>query len=914
MSNELERRENALGIHLIILFSYTFFCLIVMAHALMLGWEIWTVPVLIVGLLISWSLHIAQTFDSHFRLWIYAVMNMLALFFYGVHPESFLILSLLSMMPMATFVLAGRADFIRLTMVVYYATMAFNVLLFGRELEMMHSRLAGWVLLHFTLEFLVGWISMQSIKKRNEDEQSYNSRINELREANKRTEDFLTNVSHELRTPINAVTGITSIMLKNETNMRKKMNLMSIQGAGNRLSDQISDIMDTTEIATGRLRVVDENYMMSSLTNDLIMGFKLMDAFKDLELIVDVDPFVPSILLGDGRKVKKILRHLIDNALKFTRKGGVYVRISSCRKEYGINLNISVQDTGVGMTSDEIDRVKEKFYQSDSGRSRTAGGLGLGMSIINGLTVAMGGFLQIDSEKNKGSVVRVSIPQKVTRDNPCMVIASWEKIGIACYIWADKFKITEVRDYYFELVTHLEEGLSVPVFRVTELDELERLINRRQVTHVFLGWEEYEKDTATFDQIGERLDVIVVAGSGVAPWEGSRVRLLSKPINSFSIVNIVNEGRLNSEKEAGEGKMSCPGVRALIVDDEIMNLVVAKGLLKDYKIAVETAESGIDALKAVKDGHYDLIFMDHMMPEMDGVETMKRIRRYHEDRDMAIIALTANAVSGAREMFLSEGFDEFVAKPIEQAELERVLKKVLPESAIAYEDDKPEPVHSSLGKADSALVDNDTEDVNLIRSQGIDAEEGMSYCMGSLPLYKELVSSFCEQAEAIKDGLDAAFRQERMEDYRAIIRSVRDTASLIGAEDLRYLAERAEDSILAGDVSEMEYRGKRVYEEYRRLANNLRAIELKDDGQKGDKENSLRRLIGMLKGCLATYEADRATEILNTLRGIHIGDTYIEDLLNGVRRDVDNIDLHAAAVKVEEIERFIDGTRGFTGD
>ena len=199
-----------------------------------------------------------------------------------------------------------------------------------------------------------------------------------------------------------------------------------------------------------------------------------------------------------------------------------------------------------------------------------------------------------------------------------------------------------------------------------------------------MGEEEYEADPEYFDKLSKGDMVVVVsADKGFNTNPGSRVIVMPKPIYAYPAIKILNEGRdvKNLESDENHVKPVFDGVKALVVDDEPMNLVVAIGLFRDYKMSVDTAISGQEAILKCNDNHYDLVFMDHMMPEMDGVEAMKIIKKvaYEKGRTLPVVALTANAVSGAREMFMNEGFDGFIAKPINISDFERVMQKVLPQ-------------------------------------------------------------------------------------------------------------------------------------------------------------------------------------------------------------------------------------------
>jgi CheY-like chemotaxis protein len=238
------------------------------------------------------------------------------------------------------------------------------------------------------------------------------------------------------------------------------------------------------------------------------------------------------------------------------------------------------------------------------------------------------------------------------------------------------------------MIENLSRGVRVPVHTVPNIKSLKSVCERMNVTNLFMGQEEYEEDRPYFDELSRHFCVAVNVGEGFKQSEGSSVLYMPKPLYALPLVSIVNAGveygdvRLDETEE----RPVFTGVNALIVDDEVMNLVVASGLFKDYGMITDVAGSGKEAILKFKERDYDVIFMDHMMPEMDGVEAMKQLRDLGRElgKECAIVALTANAVSGAREMFISEGFDGFIAKPIEITEYERVMKRVLPPALVKY--------------------------------------------------------------------------------------------------------------------------------------------------------------------------------------------------------------------------------------
>jgi CheY-like chemotaxis protein len=341
-------------------------------------------------------------------------------------------------------------------------------------------------------------------------------------------------------------------------------------------------------------------------------------------------------------------------------------------------------DTGIGMDNKAIASVSEGMYQVNKKRNRSSGGIGLGLYIVYGFAHKMGGFVKIESEKGVGTTVRVTIPQLVADKTPCLAIKRDFSGDVLFHVRQDKYKVPRVRDFYRIMATNLASGTGVPLYPAQSVNEIEQLRAKKDVAVIFMGQEEYEDNPKFFDDLskGEVL-VAVSAAAGFKPTDGSSVIVMPKPLYAYPVIRVINEGRDadNLEGDAVHAKPVFKGVRALVVDDEPMNLVVATGLFREYEMIIETAESGKEAIRKFRENEYDVVFMDHMMPEMDGVEAMKKIKRAASDlgKSIIIIALTANAVSGAREMFIREGFDGFIAKPINIADFERVMLRELPE-------------------------------------------------------------------------------------------------------------------------------------------------------------------------------------------------------------------------------------------
>ena len=897
---EQERQRAA---HLLILLCYTILTIVLTGESLLLGWETEAIVLLLLGVVVCWTVHFTEKFPVDISVWIYFILTMLAFFFYGIHETSIYDMAPVMMVIILIYSTTEMYSIIRLCVVVYFFTMTYDLFfVMGKSMELTPLSITR-TLLHFLLVYMAGWLMKVVMQRRRQERKNNDSRIAGLEETNRRTEDFLTNVSHELRTPINAVTGISAVMLKREEDAEKRKEIASIQEAGHRLFSQIEDILDYTEIDTGKMKVSKEPYVLSSLLNDIITGSQMLTEENAPEVIFDVDAKIPSALVGDARKIKKILRHLIDNAVRFTKKGGVYVRVYTLTKPYGVNLCMEVSDTGIGIEKEDLEKITEKFFKSDGGKNRRTGGLGLGLPIVYGMVTVMEGFMQVDSNLNDGTTVTVSIPQAVADAAPGMVLENRASLSLACYVRPEKYEIPKVREYYNEMISHLVTGLDVPLHRVSDLEELKKLVSVYRLTHLFVGREEYEESRQFLDSLDQDVEIIVVADERFALPDSGRVKLLNKPFYSFMIASVLNAEASGDTEILKEKRMLCPGVKVLVVDDEPMNRRVAEEIFKGYQMQVQTAESGRMAIDLCEREDFDLVFLDHMMPEMDGIETLKRLRKIHTDsgRGLTVIAFTANAVSGAREMFLKEGFDEFVSKPIEYSEMEHVLRKVLPKSAIIWVDENIE----NIEKGDKNFEKDSRHEVVQINTKS-----ALAYCKNDMNFYQELLHKFVVDADKKKSEIDHYFKREDYDNYRIVIHALKSTAKMIGADALSELAQELEAAVQNKDIGYVREHHEEMLLEYSRVVDRISETmdDKKNDTDKPIAKNEaeisgdelLERLTELKEG-LAAFEIDKSEAVISEMSETVYMGKDVGEFLREVRKDVEDYEFREAKKKVEKL-------------
>jgi signal transduction histidine kinase/DNA-binding NarL/FixJ family response regulator len=394
--------------------------------------------------------------------------------------------------------------------------------------------------------------------------------------ASETKSNFLANMSHEIRTPMNAILGMDEMILREAANNDKiKKYASDIKSAGNLLLSIINDILDISKIESGKAELILVEFDICSVINDLLNIAEKRAFEKDLLFLFEADRNIPLRFRGDEIRIRQILLNIINNAIKYTEKGEVRVRMQGRRDPQDSNrflMQVAVKDTGIGIKKEDQVKLFQPFDRLEQTKNRNVEGTGLGLHIANEYVQLMGGRIDLDSVYGEGSVFTISIPLTIVDDTP-------------------------LEDY--------------------------------------------------------------------------TVRLK----------------QIKSEPEEFRASVIAPAARALVVDDNEMNLEVISGLLQTTKMKVDVALSGPEGIRMMEAGRYDIVFLDQMMPGMDGITTLKEMKTRTVMRGVSAVALTADAVVGSKEYYLSNGFDDYLSKPVRIEELEEVLRRNLPAGMILSQAD-----------------------------------------------------------------------------------------------------------------------------------------------------------------------------------------------------------------------------------
>jgi signal transduction histidine kinase/CheY-like chemotaxis protein/HPt (histidine-containing phosphotransfer) domain-containing protein len=594
--------------------------------------------------------------------------------------------------------------------------------------------------------------------------------------------NFLANTSHEIRTPMNAILGMAELMLRRDLSPEVREEAQSIKQAGSNLLAVINDILDFSKIESGKLEVVPTEYQFSSLINDVISIIKMRFLEKPVIFIANIDSALPSRLQGDEIRVRQILLNLLSNAVKYTREGHIIFSIAGVYTggEDKITLRCSVQDTGIGIKEEDIEKLFGQFVQVDTQKNKGIEGTGLGLAISRSLCRLMGGDITVESAYGCGSSFTVLLPQKVLDPAPFAAVGKPETKNVL---------LLEDKKIYAGSITDTLKSLEVPVKTAADSADFYRELETGNYAFAFIPYIEAEQTLKLIEE--KKLSVrpaLLTNLEEIIPFKN--IPTISMPAYALTIANVLNGVKVHNAPEKTEVRFSAPSARVLIVDDIVTNLNVAKGLLAPYRMDIQTCTGGRQALEKIGQEKFDLILMDHMMPQMDGIEAVAAIRAMDDEavRKTPVIALTASAVSGIREMFVEKGFDDYLAKPIEIAKLDEIMENWIPREKWEAPETEQKPSGAGIFKA-------------VI--QGVDVQKGISMTGGTPEGYRWVLESYHRDAEdrckTMKQILLEGLPPEKFPVLSTQAHAMKSASASIGADALSAEAAALEDAGKRGD-------------------------------------------------------------------------------------------------------------------